>query len=168
MPDTEKALAGLKGVEKYEVKWVGDKRATVTFLYRKGETTVEELLRAVRKSNGMFDVSVGEPDKLPLDFRAISVSGSFSIPDILVRGKRTIVYFTRDIDFDSMMFGMTLDGLGQRRRCAVRKISLDGPGAQAQFDKEFGRLPHARVYGADGSFLGDGSSIEEIEKACPR
>lgn len=151
------------------MKWLGDKRATVTFLYKKGETTVEDLVRAVRKANSALDVTVGEPKKHALDFRAIPVTHAYSIPDVLVRDKVTVVQFSKDGDLASVTFGMTLDGLGQKRPYAIRKLSLDGPGAEAQFEKEFGKpLPYARVYGANGSFLGDGSTIEEIEKACPR
>lgn len=168
MPQTAKALEGLKGVASTEVRYHGGTRGSVTFRYRKGETTAADLVRAVEKANPVYRVTVGDPDSVPpptgeIDFRLVSSGGPYDLSASLARGKPTVVLFAGEgADWK-------LDALAQKRALAIRKVIVVGS-ADAQFQREFGArsLPYYRVYGADGSFLGDSATVEGVEALCPR
>lgn len=161
MPETRKALEGLKGVRSFEVRYLGGTRGRVSFLYMEGQTTPEELVRAVEKTNPAYRVSIGEPPKADkLDFRALSAREDFDLRPLLAPGKVTIVQFFEDGDWDSIALGMRLDNLALKYRCALRKVTLAGPGARAKLGRP---VPYAAVYGPTGVAMGDGTTAGEIE-----
>lgn len=153
----------------HEVKYVGGTRGTVAFVYVPGETTPGDLVRAVERVNPAYHVSVGEPGSVKppsddVDFRTVSARDGYEVAPLLAKGRVTVVQFSREGDWASSAFAMRLNLLAQRHGCALRKVGLDGAGAEAQFAREFGRaLPYARVYGRDGTFAGEGTTGEEIE-----
>jgi hypothetical protein len=172
VPETEKALAGLKGVENFQVEYLGGNRGKVSFVYRKSETTPEELVRATEKANELYKVGVGEPHEVPeppreVDFRLISSGGPYEIEPNLAKKKVTVVFFAKD-DVSGMVAGTKLDNLAQKKGFAIRKVALLGDAA-AQFEREFGakKLPHFRIYGRDGAFAAEAAGLEDVERLCP-
>ncbi len=135
------------------------------FHYRKGETTVEELLRAVEKANVLYRVAIGEPDRVPspsenVDFRILSSGGPYAIEPNLAKGRITILQFAGGADWGDAR----LDRLAQKFGAAVRKIIAVGAAAR-QMETDFGRreLPYFRVYDRNGALTGEASSLDELE-----
>lgn len=150
------------------MRYHGGTRGSVTLRYRRTETTLEELVRAVERVNPVYRVTVGDPTRVPaptddLDFRLISSGGAYEIPSHLARGKVTIVQFGDDgADWK-------LEALAQKEGWAIRKIIVSGE-AQVQLERDFGakRLPYYRVYDREGIFRGEGRTVEEVNRLCPR
>lgn len=178
MPETERALSGLRGVRSVKAAYLEGARGSVTIEYDPAVVTVDELVRATEKSNSEYIVTVGDPATVPpadtsVDYRVISSGGPFRLEESLAAGKATVVVFGDDGHRASQQLDSWITTLAKKHRAAVRKVHVGDPkgtsSAAEQMRRDFGAdvIPYVRLYGKDGGFVRDwrNPSRDEVEEA---